>query len=145
MTYSLVTREGKGSKLTITEMDGNLLYLQQLAQSNGATGPAGPAGSNNVVFLTYENSNNTTISSTASIIFASNDSGYEYLNLTLPTPTIGWQMTIVRTDQYNSENGIIINGSFFSGDSNYSLSYSGTNVVIIFDGSVWHVLSGNND
>ena len=33
---SLITRSEKGSKLTIAEMDGNLLYLQSLAQA-GAT------------------------------------------------------------------------------------------------------------
>jgi uncharacterized delta-60 repeat protein len=32
---SLTTRQGKGSKLTIQEMDGNLTYLEQLAQSGG--------------------------------------------------------------------------------------------------------------
>lgn len=36
---SLVTRQGKGSKLTIQEMDGNLEYLEQLAQSGGGTIP----------------------------------------------------------------------------------------------------------
>jgi hypothetical protein len=30
---SLITRTEKGSKLTIAEMDGNLTYLEQLAQS----------------------------------------------------------------------------------------------------------------
>jgi hypothetical protein len=33
----LITREGKGSKLTIQEMDGNLLYLEQLAQQGGGS------------------------------------------------------------------------------------------------------------
>ena len=54
-TYSLVTRESKGSKLTIEDMDGNLLYLQQLAMmgvtSSGATcpqGPQGPAGNDGI-------------------------------------------------------------------------------------------------
>jgi hypothetical protein len=41
---SLTTRQGKGSKLTIQEMDGNLLYLEQLAQQ-GTEGPQGPPGS----------------------------------------------------------------------------------------------------
>jgi hypothetical protein len=31
----LITRTAKGSKLTIAEMDGNLTYLEQLAQSDG--------------------------------------------------------------------------------------------------------------
>jgi hypothetical protein len=30
---SLITRQGKGSKLTIQEMDGNLTYLESLTQS----------------------------------------------------------------------------------------------------------------
>ena len=42
----LTTRQGKGSKLTIQEMDANLSYLEQLAQTStqGPTGPAGPTG-----------------------------------------------------------------------------------------------------
>ena len=34
---SLITRTAKGSKLTIAEMDGNLTYLEQLAQQGGET------------------------------------------------------------------------------------------------------------
>jgi hypothetical protein len=34
---ALVTRQGKGSKLTVQEMDGNLTYLEQLAQQGGET------------------------------------------------------------------------------------------------------------
>jgi hypothetical protein len=46
---ALVTRQGKGSKLTIQEMDGNLEYLEQLAQTavegpQGLEGPQGPQG-----------------------------------------------------------------------------------------------------
>jgi len=45
MTYSLLTRTAKGGKLTIPEMDGNLLYLRDLALSgSGPTGPQGIAG-----------------------------------------------------------------------------------------------------
>ena len=33
----LITRTGKGSKLTIQEMDGNLTYLEQLAQQGGGS------------------------------------------------------------------------------------------------------------
>jgi hypothetical protein len=50
-TYSLTLRSIKGSKLTTTEMDNNLLYLQDLAESGvgpqgrqGLTGPQGPQG-----------------------------------------------------------------------------------------------------
>jgi hypothetical protein len=48
-TYSLILRSTKGSKLTIQEADGNLLYLQDLAfaggtNSQGATGPQGDIG-----------------------------------------------------------------------------------------------------
>src|ERR1035437_2580010 len=35
---SLITRQGKGSKLTIQEMDGNLLYLQSLSGSTSQSG-----------------------------------------------------------------------------------------------------------
>jgi hypothetical protein len=34
---ALITRQGKGSKLTVQEMDGNLTYLKQLAQQGGET------------------------------------------------------------------------------------------------------------
>ena len=40
----LITRQGKGSKLTIVEMDGNLTYLETLGLS-GSIGPQGAAGS----------------------------------------------------------------------------------------------------
>lgn len=38
-TYSLTLRGTKGSKLSIEEMDNNMLYLQQLAMT--ASGPQG--------------------------------------------------------------------------------------------------------
>ena len=43
---SLILRNVKGSPLTYTEMDNNLIYLQSLvtAGSTGASGPAGPSG-----------------------------------------------------------------------------------------------------
>jgi len=42
----LILRTQKGTKLTISEMDGNLTYLEDLANSNtGATGPQGATGS----------------------------------------------------------------------------------------------------
>jgi hypothetical protein len=42
----LITRSGKGSKLSSSEMDNNLLYLESLigSTSSGATGPQGDAG-----------------------------------------------------------------------------------------------------
>lgn len=51
-TYSLTLRQTKGSRLTLTELDNNFLYLQSLSLngatgptgSTGATGPTGPAG-----------------------------------------------------------------------------------------------------
>ena len=33
---SLITRQGKGSKLTIQEMDGNLEFLNEQSQNGGA-------------------------------------------------------------------------------------------------------------
>jgi hypothetical protein len=44
---SLITRTAKGTKLTITDMDGNLTYLEELAQTavQGPIGPTGPQGS----------------------------------------------------------------------------------------------------
>ena len=110
----------------------------------GPTGPQGPAGSGagNVVFLTYETDNNTTISSTASMVFLSSDY-YLDMSLTLPNPQPGWQMTLIRIDNYYSENTITINGTFFDGSSNYDMNYSGSNIVIVYDGSAWHILSTN--
>lgn len=45
----LILRSVKGSKLTIAEMDGNMLYLQSLALSGGTSGSTNPAGSNTQV------------------------------------------------------------------------------------------------
>jgi hypothetical protein len=42
----LILRNVKGSSLTYTEMDNNLLYLQSLALGSGITGPTGPSGDN---------------------------------------------------------------------------------------------------
>lgn len=47
---SLVTRQGKGSALTIVEMDSNFLYLEQLALSG--TGSGGTGSSNPLVSVT---------------------------------------------------------------------------------------------
>ena len=44
MTYSLILRENINRRLTIQEMDGNFLYLENLALNFGATGPQGPIG-----------------------------------------------------------------------------------------------------
>jgi hypothetical protein len=132
---SLILRENIGRRLTIIEVDNNFTYLEGLALSGSEGG---------VSILNYESNNNDTISPTASVIFVSSDSDYSQMNLTLPTPTVGWKYTIIRTDQSNSENYIVINGAFFSGDNSYWLSYSGSNVVMVFDGSVWHILSTNS-
>lgn len=67
-TYSLTLRQTKGSKLSIEEMDNNMLYLQQLAMTasgpqgtqgrqgpmgfDGANGLQGPIGPNNMYFGT---------------------------------------------------------------------------------------------
>jgi hypothetical protein len=52
----LITRQSKGSKLSIAELDGNLQYLEELAQQGGGgssgpqgqTGPQGPEGGGSV-------------------------------------------------------------------------------------------------
>jgi uncharacterized delta-60 repeat protein len=43
---ALITRQSKGTKLSIAEMDGNLTYLEELAQQGGggSSGPQGPEG-----------------------------------------------------------------------------------------------------
>lgn len=45
----LILRSVKGSKLSISEMDGNLLYLESLALSGGTSGSTVPAGSNSQI------------------------------------------------------------------------------------------------
>jgi hypothetical protein len=42
----IVTRLGKGSRLTIDDMDGNFLYLEEIIKisNQGATGPQGIQG-----------------------------------------------------------------------------------------------------
>ena len=48
---SLVLRETKGSELTISEMDGNLTYLETLTETaiTGPTGSTGPTGADSTV------------------------------------------------------------------------------------------------
>lgn len=43
---ALITRTSKGSKLTITEMDNNLLYLESLSGATGTSGVNGTSGIN---------------------------------------------------------------------------------------------------
>lgn len=130
----LILREDLDRRLTINELDGNFTYLQTLSQTN--------SGGPSVVSLTYENDNNTTISSTASVVLISSDMDLT-MDLTLPTPIQGWQMTLIRVDYFFSENALNINGTFFDGSSYYSMNYSGSNIVIIYDGSAWHIISTN--
>jgi hypothetical protein len=58
----LILRNVKGSSLTYTEMDNNLLYLENLALSN--PGPTGPAGSNGATGATGSAGSNGVTGST---------------------------------------------------------------------------------
>lgn len=128
---------GQGAGLVAVDNSGNLSW--------SAGGPQGPAGSGQgaAVFLTIENANNTVISTTASAVFISNDQSSTAFDLTLPTVSAGYQMTIIRIDNFNSENFVTVYGPFFGGGSSYSLNTSGVSMVIMFDGTVWHILSTN--
>ncbi len=142
MTYSLTTREGKGSKLTISEMDNNLLYLQALAASASAA-PIPWVNNYTPIFLTYDTGNNTTIPATASIIYVSNTTD-NVMNLVLATASYA-PLIIIRNDpDYFGENSIQLNGEFFAGGTTYLLNATGYNVSIAYDGTYWHVLSSNS-
>lgn len=74
---ALVLRNVKGDELSYNEMDGNFVYLENLALSNiGATGPTGPAGSQDLGQVLDEGNstsgNDISISNGDSIILDNN-------------------------------------------------------------------------
>ena len=126
-TYSLITRSQKGSKLTTTEMDDNLLYLEELALST----------SSGYSFLTYANTGATISTST---VFVGVDS-YNFMTLYLPTDSIwiGVEIRVIKTDN-SYENSVTINGNFYNGDTTYGLYGRGQVLKTIFDGDQYWIL-----
>lgn len=165
MTYSLILRGPLGRKLSIEEMDDNLLYLQQLALSNtgptgpqgsqgfngadgepgeiGLTGPQGyqgpPAGSYNPAFINYT-FNGATLSSTASVFFCNSSYHYTTVNLPNVTEMTGKELKFISVD--NDYEGLFnINGPFYDESTYYNLNGFGHTLTIISDGSVWWILN----
>jgi hypothetical protein len=79
----LITRQGKGSKLTIAEMDGNLLYLESLSQQVGTNYLSVPAFGTDVenateLQSTYDAAKGMTPSSSSKITVIANPGYYNF-------------------------------------------------------------------
>ena len=109
-TYSLTLRATKGSKLTTTEMDNNLLYLQNLAESGvgpqghqGLTGPqgaTGPQGNSGYQGATGPQGNQGTIGATGS---QGNDGNQGPRGATGPQGNVGRTLKLSANDfEYNN-------------------------------------------
>lgn len=124
-TYSLTTRTAKGSKLSIEEMDNNLLYFQQ--EITGI--------SPNYRTLSYTNSN-AQIRATDSTIFLEINTSTFSLNMPSPESMIGKELLFVLTATGST---CTLNGTF----SNSSFSYVSSDARsfrYMSNGTYWYVL-----
>jgi hypothetical protein len=126
---SLILRSEVGRRLTINEVDGNLLYLQNLANTN-----------TNINLSINNSFNGATLSSTASIFFC--DSSYSYTSVNLPdvAEMTGKELRFISTDD-NYEGSFTLNGPFYDSSNNYNLNGFGHTLTIVSDGSVWWILN----
>ena len=124
---SLTLRRDINRKLSISEIDNNFIFLQDLNTDN------------NTLFID-PSYNNTTLSSTASVFFV--NTPFSYTTVTLPDASImiGKELKFINT-QNNYEASFNISGPYFDESSTYNLNGFGHTLVIISDGSVWWILS----
>jgi len=69
---SLVTREGKGSKLTVQEMDGNLTYLEKLGTTQN--------GENKTINIDFPEIKNTTDTGNVSVVLSDTTETYDIIS-----------------------------------------------------------------
>lgn len=124
-TYSLITRTAKGSKLSIEEMDNNLLYFQQSITNI----------SPNYRSMSFS-SNNAQIRATDSTIFLSINASTFSLLMPSPEDMIGKELLFVLTATGST---CTLNGTF----SNSTFTYISSNVNsvrYISNGTYWYVI-----
>ena len=127
---SLILRSQVGRRLTISEMDGNFTYLENLAQSGGG-GSVKNIGNadDNINLLTTDFNIFVSVSTPITI------------NMASPADMPGETVRFVRKDQFG-EVYCIINGTFGNGSSTYYLyGYSYNSVTFLSDGESWYVVA----
>lgn len=123
---SLVLREEIGRKLTISEVDGNFIYLENLSLRN-------------IEFIDTS-FNGLTLSSTASIFFCNSSYADTTVNLPDASLMIGKELKFINVDN-NYEGSFNINGPFFDSSSYYNLNGLGHTLTIISNGSAWWMIN----
>lgn len=129
-THSLTLREDKGTRLTVSEVDGNFKYLNNLASSS--------ASQESYRNLTYSDfvANSFTVSTTDTYLFVECPIA-QYLNIYLPDPADmpGKKLSFVKTDN-NYENEVTLHGTFNS-ETFYSLYGWGSTATFVSNGNSW--------
>lgn len=129
-THSLTLREDKGTRLTVSEVDGNFKYLNNLASSS--------ASQESYRNLTYSDfvANSFTVSTTDTYLFVECPIA-QYLNIYLPDPADmpGRKLSFVKTDN-NYENEVTLHGTFNS-ETFYSLYGWGSTATFVSNGITW--------
>jgi hypothetical protein len=116
---TLITRQGKGSKLTIQEMDGNLTYLEQLAQQGG--------GLEGTQYL-FVAANGTDIENAAEL-----QAAYDLAKTMSPSATN--RITVIAAPgNYNFGSAFVMDTQYIdlvSLDGNRSIVFNGTGTISI--------------
>jgi hypothetical protein len=135
----LITRQGKGTKLTIQEMDGNLIYLENLASIGitGGTGPIGPQGATGPFRLPGSIRNDAFTGSTITI-----NHGYGYYPMVQIINDEGElivpdNITHSSVNSYTVDFGVTVSGTIITGVSD-GLRFTGGGTAISFGSSDIH-------
>ena len=129
-THSLTLREDKDTRLTVSEVDGNFKYLNNLASSS-----ASQESYRNLTLSDFV-TNSFTASTTDTYLFVECPIA-QYLNIYLPDPADmpGKKLSFVKTDN-NYENEVTLHGTF-NVDTFYSLYGSGSTATFVSNGIAW--------
>lgn len=131
-THTLTLREDKETRLSVSEVDDNFKYLNNLASS---------VTSESYRNLTYSDfvQNSFTVETTDTYLFIECPIA-NYLDVYLPNPEdmAGKKLVFVKTDD-NYENSITLHGSF-NNETLYYLNGSGSTVTFISNGNSWWLI-----
>jgi hypothetical protein len=132
-TYNLTLREDKDTRLSVSELDGNFKYLNNLA-------------SESYLKLSYDNENVYQIGDTNQygftlsniytyIFFECVESTDLFVYIPLPEDQTGKKIVFTKTDT-GIDNTVILEG-LFSDDTEYILDGKGHSVTFLSDGVTW--------
>jgi len=138
-THSLTLREDKDTRLTVSEVDGNFKYLNNLASSSASQDSYRILSEIDFDLISngYWSEGTFSVSTMDTYLFV-NLSMYTTLNMYLPDPSdmTGKKLVFIKTDN-NSENQIYLNGVFYNNETIYYLNGGGYSVTFVSDGSTW--------